>query len=130
MREIEFRAKRIDNGEWVYGSLVVETYPDFCCYYMRTKDEEDWTSRYMNVPVDKETVGQYTGLKDKNGKKIFEGDILECEGGVYFSETYRGLVEFEKGVFVAKGSTVDFQPEMFNDCKIIGNVCDDPDLIE
>lgn len=127
MREIEFRG--IDNnGFWRYGDLVQEEfeegggYPEMWCAIA--------VSKTMVIPVAESTVGQYTGLKDKNGKKIFEGDILECEGGVYFSETYRGLVEFEEGVFVAKGSTVDFQPEMFNDCKIIGNICDNPDLIE
>lgn len=125
MREIEFRAKRIDNGEWVYGSLVVETYPDFCCYYIRTKDEEDWTSRYMDVPVDKETVGQYTGLEDKNGKKIFEGDIVSSNrsGG--------RVVEYndEYGIWEPFGDNDLWSFEPFN-MEVVGTIYDNPELIK
>lgn len=60
MREILFRGKRIDNGEWVYGYL----------------QQEDKINLYY---VKKETIGQFTGLLDKNGNKIFEGDILLCK---------------------------------------------------
>ena len=68
MREILFRGKRTDNGEWVEG-LVARYNPKFDCANIVDGFES-------LVPVKTETVGQYTGLTDKNGKKIFEGDIL------------------------------------------------------
>lgn len=69
MREISFRGKRADNGKWVYGSIVGKD-----IYSMH-----NIKNVYFTNEIDIKTLGQYTGLKDKNGVKIFEGDIIGTE---------------------------------------------------
>lgn len=124
MREILFRGKTYD-GKWEQGDLRHKGYVhnDSDTYIMRS----DYALH--NIPVDPETVGQYTGLTDKNGKKIFEGDIIQStETG----ET--GLVQWftEHASFMVWCKTlseVAFLYEVTEVVEVIGNIHDNPELI-
>ena len=136
MREIKFRAKDIASNKWLFGDL--RHHKDDVCIFDQggTKGEQ----------VKRETVGQYTGLKDKNDKPIYEGDIVECVSwNEYFTNPATGevmqpfrrkmYVDFRKGGFkmvepMPYGIEVREWDIIYNgDIEIIGNIHDNPELL-
>lgn len=124
MREIKFRGKRLDNGEWVVGSYIKAENRDLSIAHQIVPYESGEAVR----EVDPVTVGQYTGLKDKNGREIYEEDILLDESGVY------AVVYYSMGTFcVDFGEGFDLQ--YFTDgiheiCDVVSNIHDDPELLK
>ena len=117
-RDIIFRGKRTDNGEWVYGDLIhtLGGYPLICTKHVFGAPAEVFE-------VDYATVGQYTGLTDKDGNKIFEGDILK-----FYQKT--AYVIFRTGEFCAVDNNNTGYCIVQSACEVVGNVHDSPELLE
>lgn len=146
MREILFRAKHIDNGEWVEGYLfddgmvevehyfvgriVIEPYKGTAC--------DDWDITGIDFcEVDPETICQYTGLKDKNGNRIWENDIASfidmtsTESG-YCERNCFGRVawDIEEACFYVTDRLSSESWEVLQDCYAVGNIFDNPELLK
>lgn len=133
MREIKFRGKRIDNGEWVIGSLIkcgitgkAYIFPIDCDANESDKVGEEGCLRLVTFEVIPETIGQYTGLKDKNGMEIYEGDKIFDEHREYW-----GYVEFDEGCFHAVLENVCYKLfEVQDEIQVIGNIYEDEELVD
>ena len=139
MREILFRGRRRDNREWVFGSCYKQTefYGDKAEGIMIITSSESlcYDQALEYYAVSEETVGQFTGMTDKNGKKIFEGDVVRItddEGNTDFSDGGIGAVEFFDGLWYVGGQVhnglYDLHKCFF--IEVIGNIHDQPELLE
>lgn len=140
MREILFRGKRVDNGEWVSSGNLIHFNEDNEYYIPATDahckcthDSEDNIIEWNEVlfyKVIPETVGQYTGLKDENGVKIFEGDVVDIIPEI----EEIGVIEWADGeaVFMINGDgwCATFDNYYPYDVEVIGNIHDNPELVE
>lgn len=135
MREILFRAKTIENNQWVEGYFVYVPCSRFLCeeWLIQTIKEDGRIGQLHTVY--ESTVGQFTGLTDKNGKKIFEGDIVDCwSEGV----NAKGAVQQNRGglwiIYPAWQKHIMWglcpNEDGSTDVEIIGNIHDNPELIE
>ena len=118
MREIKFRGKRVDNGEWVYGYYIVAGgIPFISTFGVREP-----------IAVIPETLEQYTGLKDKNGKEIYEGDILNYHYTQYDGNGCNATVIWQTSGFMLKNNNNGYlgNIEVFENkplkYEVIGNI--------
>ena len=132
LREIIFRGKQLDNGKWVYGSFCMDAREQFnglCGVdgFIRLYDKAK--GKMQSHEVDRETVGQYTGLLDKNGERIFEGDVLTVDGedGFFVLEFQEDTARF---VMSGDSAVVDFDNFWSYEVEVIGNIHDNPELLE
>ena len=144
MREILFRGKRVDNGEWIYGVPITDKatgdayiITSTAGAYLRSEINNMCATGFRAIP---ETVGQYTGLTDKNGTRIFEGDIVKITGfhttaiaavkygspseqstswGWYFDDNHGHTYHLESQAFCRDYNAI-----------IIGNIHDNPELLK
>lgn len=136
MRDIIFRGKRVDNGEWVEGYYVCDTTEKNTYHYIFPENTCE------GIAVIHETIGQYAGLKDKNGKKIFEGDIVKAPYvDPIFQTTWDtdnepteiALVKFNKGQYYIEYIEGEYKFTVYS-CKerikIIGNIHDNQELLK
>lgn len=149
IREILFRGKRIDNNEWIEGSLILISNKAFIVKIENvivdindlgyiTRDE------FIYIEVYPETIGQFTGLLDKNNNKIFEDDIvlngseksIVCFGSIGYDGSLCGLTGFglsnqqQKDTGEGKFYELNFYDSLQKDLEVIGNIHDNVDLLE
>ena len=141
MREILFRGKRCDNGEWVQGYYIRAEHhwhnhgihKDWITFGASANG--GWFALHNKYAVKAETVGQFTGLTDKNGEKIFEGDIIEWFAQGESERPDFGYIEYDEQSFAWRVCWQKYDPDFMEEMQqeyisVIGNIHDNPELLE
>ena len=135
MRDIIFRGKRADNGEWVTGFYCTKDGAHFITTIGMYKSGKNY---FSDVLVNPETIGQYTGTIDKNGKKIFEGDIVRTEfGRLCIFEWFENRVTrcWDLSPILTNSNLIHpapYRTSIFDSehLEVVGNIHDNPELLE
>lgn len=139
MRQIKFRGKDIETGEWIYGSLVQPIGKNPSIYVQDVKTEG--VASFFVYDVEESTVGQFTGLLDRNGNEIYEGDII-----VFYTQDedfsdavlHKGVVEWSDGSTIINIDYFNnicglyypiYCAKSFDGCEVLGNIHDNPDIL-
>lgn len=136
MREILFRGKRVDNGEWVYGNLIEDKWGDdngnTVYAILQDRVAPDIAALWTPVKVIPETVGEYTGSTDKDGKKIFEGDIIAFRSSESIYEVAYDITDSKFIILLRNGkdSFLRFYNISAYYFSVIANKWDNPELLE
>ena len=124
MREIKFRGKGRSNNKWHYGYLWLGINKDI--FYIRSRNKKGYCCDFIVVP---ESVGEFTGLKDKNGKEIYEGDIITILSGII-----KGIVKWdeEEAHFYIHCEKFHLHAQMkhYKPYEVIGNIYENPELLK
>lgn len=127
MREIKFRGKRVDNGKWIYGNLIIDEGKYYICLGINEHIKRDDYEVYM-IEVIPETVGQYVGIEDKTKTEIFEGDILKDKWNTIYVVKYRNT-----GFYIYRNNGRNGYSKIASwngDKEVIGNIHDNPEMLK
>lgn len=140
MREIKFRAKRIFSNDWIYGNLIIDKnnkkyivpykYFDADGHHLSYCDETD-----LPVFIDENTIGQFIGVCDTNGKDIYEGDIIHFSFGIPSISVYAPVEwKVDQWVVITKGHTPSYSPlgslkEYVGEFEVVGNIHENKEII-
>lgn len=136
-REIKFRGKRLDNGEWVYGDLCQDKDVEMVAILLKAKKPyaiaADITINFhfKLMQVDPETVGQFIGLKTDTGKDVYDGDVITVPELVSLVNDFVDVIEFDNGSFrLCRATDILVCQELMDEgVSVIGNKWDNPELL-
>jgi uncharacterized phage protein (TIGR01671 family) len=129
MREYKFRGKRLDNGEWVYGYYYTQIITH--AGNRKSRDHFIRTEQNIRYEVDPDTVGQYTGLKDKNGKEICEDDLVAVADYTNWEGLYKVAWDKDGSTYVIEDAYGDREKLCeFEEYLVKGNIHDNPEILE
>ena len=125
---IKFRGKSKKTGEWLYGDLEYNRKKDIA----RIHSYDDEGEYIGQQEVDKETIGQFIGMTDKNENEIYDGDIIKTDDDLYISGYYKVSYDIDTTGFICVGKNVHCHPgiiEEFSDIVVVGNIYDNKELL-